>query len=168
MTQVDIVSWNGINTDSYAPQASIYIKPTLKLLELFNRSPSHFLPILIEGTDSVYDNKIIQGIIDKSSDVPNCRDNFFNCTGLYVITLDHTWMGYPSKLGKMTIQNGVIDKVITDVLPNNISPESLGVFPEPTPSFKPKGVGFSTLFLTCLSVAILLILIVVLYKIYKV
>ena len=113
----NILGWNPMNTENVSTLASCYIKPDLKLLELFNRAPLNNVLLQISGTNSVYDNKKIFGVIDKSSDVPNCRQNFFNCTGLYVITMDSTWMGYPKKLGTIEFFGGVVDKIINDVLP---------------------------------------------------
>jgi hypothetical protein len=111
-----IIGWNPINVDGYEnPQASVYIKPTLELLELFNRAVQNRVLILVDGTGSCYDGKKIFATIDKSSDVPNCRQNFFNCTGLYVITLDHIWYGYPLEKGHIQFLDGVVDKLINYV-----------------------------------------------------
>jgi hypothetical protein len=59
----------------------------------------------IDGTDGPYDGKLCVGIVNKSSQVPNCRPNFFAQTGDFIITLNLEWMGYPSpnKLGNVTI-----------------------------------------------------------------
>jgi len=148
--KLDILGWNPLNDRTSNLKASIYIKPTLQLLELFNRAPFYRAIVKVSDTNSCYDDRSMFAIIDKSSDVPNKRDNFFDSTGLYVITLDTIWRGYPSKNGSIEIQEGVIDDIINylvkpcdnsqpspstptpDVsLPTSMPSESLS---EPTPS----------------------------------
>jgi hypothetical protein len=108
----EILSWDPINTNEIQP--CIYIKPTLDLLQFFNRSKKVLLKI--SDTKSCYDDNVIFGIVDKSSDVPNCRQNFFNYTGLYIITLSAPWYGYPLEKGKVEFINPgvVIDNIINE------------------------------------------------------
>jgi hypothetical protein len=111
--RVKILGWNPINDRSSTLKASVYIKPTFKMLEFFNRAPYYRGIVKISDTNSCYDDINIFAIIDKSSDVPNKRDNFFESNGLYVITLDTIWRGYPSKNGVLEFQEGIIDDIIT-------------------------------------------------------
>jgi hypothetical protein len=69
----------------------------------------------IEGTGTVYDGKKIPGVVDKSCFVPNCRPNFFDKTGYYVITLHASWYGYPEphKLGSVSFA-GINDATSDD------------------------------------------------------
>lgn len=73
----------------------IYIKPDLTFLE-FARENNFALMCEINGTDTIYDGKKIPGVVDKSCHVPNCRPNFCDKTGFYVISLWADWHGYPN------------------------------------------------------------------------
>ena len=108
----DIITWNPINTRTSALNACIYIKPTLEVLEFFNRSPNHKAVVKIGGTGSCYDGQNVFAIIDKSSDVPNFRENFYNSTGLYVIVLNMLWHGFPLKNGYVEYQEGIVNNII--------------------------------------------------------
>lgn len=107
-----IITWNPINTRTSVLCSSIYIKPTLEILEFFNRSPNKKAVVKITGTGSCYDNQNMFATIDKSSDIPNKRDNFFNSTGLYVITLNTLWYGFPLKNGDIEFQEGIVNDII--------------------------------------------------------
>ena len=111
--RVKILGWNPINDRTSILKASVYIKPTLKMLEFFNRAPYYRGVVKIINTNSCYDDRNMFAIIDKSSDVPNKRDNFFDSNGLYVITLDTIWRGYPSKNGFLEFQEGIVDDIIS-------------------------------------------------------
>lgn len=110
--RADIVTWNPINTRTSNLHSSIYIKPTLEILEFFNRSPNHTGVVRIGGTGSCYDNQNMFAIIDKSSDVPNKRDNFYDSTGLYAITLNTLWYGFPLKNGYIDFQEGIVNNIV--------------------------------------------------------
>jgi len=73
----------------------IYIKPDIAFKEFIKKN-SYAVMCEISGTDTVYDNKQIPGVADTSCVIPNCRPNFCEATGLYVITLWSNWYGYPS------------------------------------------------------------------------
>lgn len=137
--RTEIIGWNPINVDGYEnPQVSLYIKPTLDLLKLFNRAVNNRVLILVHGSGSCYDGKKIFATIDKSSDVPNCRQNFFNCTGLYVITLDHIWFGYPLENGEIQFLDGVVNKLINYVQDDSKSVDELDkILEEPVIEEKP-------------------------------
>ncbi len=110
--RAEIITWNPINTRTSVLYSSIYIKPTLEMLEFFNRSPNKTAVVKITGTGSCYDNQNMFATIDKSSDIPNKRDNFFNSTGLYVITLNTLWYGFPLKKGHVEFQEGIVNDII--------------------------------------------------------
>ena len=118
--RTEIVSFNPINDHTSTLKTSIYIKPTLEILSFFNRAPMHRGVVKIRNTGSCYDNRNMFCTIDKSSDVPNTRDNFFNSTGLYVITLDAEWFGYPLKNGEVEFMEGIVDDIIDYVSPSKI------------------------------------------------
>lgn len=91
----DIMRWDVVmfkNSTSQVPM--IYIKPDETFLE-FAKINNYALMVTIDGTGTIYDNKLIPGVVNESSNVPNCRPNFFDKTGYYVITLNSGWYGYP-------------------------------------------------------------------------
>ena len=115
---VDILKWNPIHSGDFPADIhpSIYMKPDIKVLDLFNRSPNHQVLVKITGTGhEAYDNAVTFGIIDKSSDLYNKRDNLFDCNGgLYVITLGGiVWQGYPFENGKLELLEKTVDQVIS-------------------------------------------------------
>lgn len=109
-----IITWNPINTKTSVLHASLYIKPTLEILEFFNRSPNKKCVVRITETGSgcCYANQNMFATIDKSADVPNKRDNFFDSTGMYVITLHKQWYGFPLKNGYIEFQEGITNDII--------------------------------------------------------
>jgi len=108
----DIITWNPINTRTSALNACVYIKPTLEVLDFFNRSPNHKAVVKIGGTGSCYDGQNVFAMIEKSSDIPSFRENFYNSTGLYVIVLNVLWYGFPLKNGYVEYQEGIVDNII--------------------------------------------------------
>ena len=89
----DIIGWNPVNNGQEV-QASVYIKPTLEFLEFCNRAPLKTVIASVKGTGNSYiDDKRYFAVIDKSSEVPSYRYNLFNGTGLYVVSLNLTWVG---------------------------------------------------------------------------
>jgi hypothetical protein len=103
-----IYSWDVILANSTNRVPIIYVKPDLDFLNLI-QSNNYILKVLITDSNSIYDNKIIIGEVNKSSAVPNCRPNFFNDTGLYVVILYCDWNGYPNTqtLGNASFYNNV-------------------------------------------------------------
>lgn len=102
MSQYKIERWDVILTDTTIKTPMIYIKPDLTFVN-FARANNWAVICEIEGTGTVYDGKKIPGVVDKSAYVPNCRPNFYDKTGYYVITLWADWFGYPEgdKLGNV-------------------------------------------------------------------
>lgn len=110
---VDIVAWNPINDEYGNVKASLYIKPTLSLLEFINRNVSNgnrtMMVRILKTGNAIYDGAPFFAIVDKSSDVPNCRQNFYQSTGLYTVTLSINWFGYPLKKGKIMFMEGILE-----------------------------------------------------------
>ena len=106
MSEYEIKRWDVV---SFGPSITkvpmIYIKPDPAFLE-FVRENNYAVMCDIQGTGMIYDGKPIPGVVYKSSEIPNCRPNYFAQTGDYVITLLGTWNGYPSpdRLGKVIIK----------------------------------------------------------------
>jgi len=91
------------------PVPIIYVKPDDKLLKFASDNKDALL-VKINNPSSIYGGKSIYGVFAKSSEIPNCRPNFFKKTGLYVIVLQAGWYGYPDCLGTCEIfglQGGV-------------------------------------------------------------
>lgn len=85
----------------------IYIEPTIAFLE-YVKNNQYVVSCKIHNTNTVYDNKDIVGIVNKSAYIPNCRPNFFNKYNYYVIVLySATWNGYPEpeNLGTVIIND---------------------------------------------------------------
>ena len=94
--QYKILRWDAILTGSSITKVPIiYIKPDIAFLEYVTRN-NFMIMCKIQGTSTIYDNKFIGGIVYKSSAVPNCRPNFFEESGSYIIELLCTWNGYPN------------------------------------------------------------------------
>ena len=101
MTQYQIKRWDVVmfgNNMTKVPM--IYIIPDLYFLE-FAKVNEYSLFCEISGTGTGYDRIIIPATVNKSSNVPNCRPNFYADTGAYVLTLNMNWEGYPNKMGKV-------------------------------------------------------------------
>ena len=96
----DVILYNNIKLPM------IYIKPDLNLIKNLDKLDNTVL-CKISGTNMAYDRNKIVGSINNSSTTPNCRPNFFEKTGYYVITLFSNWHGYPniSELGLVEFEN---------------------------------------------------------------
>jgi hypothetical protein len=177
VSRYEIQGWDPVLAEPEQPLAMVFVKPDLKLLQIFNDAPMKNTLVKITGSGSgVYDDKIVWGTIDKSSDVPNCRQNIFNCNGLYAITLDIIWMGYPLNNGSISFVDGVIDKIESlpdsaDSLPESLLESSSESLPESLPENKQKNKqktkdneekkGYTTY--TCLWIVIVVLILFGLY-----
>ena len=96
MSNYSIMRWDAVisstNSNNYVPM--IYIKPDKDFLQLIKRN-KNVIKADISGTNMIYDLKPIAGIVSPSSLTPNCRPNYFDKTGYYVVTLVSNWYGYP-------------------------------------------------------------------------
>jgi hypothetical protein len=110
MTTYDIIGWNPINNGDKV-LCSVYIKPTLDFLDYCNRAPLKTILVKIVNSKSFHDNKSYFAVIDKSSDIPSYRQNLFNGSGLYILTLLAPWTGYPIENGKIVLEEKVINSI---------------------------------------------------------
>lgn len=96
----DIISNGEINASGYP---IIYFKPSLDFLEIAART-RYIVPCRVRETGiQLYDTSDFMCIIQKSSNLPNSRPNFFKETGWYVgILLTALNPLYP-------YNNGVVD-----------------------------------------------------------
>ena len=168
MTEYKIERWDGVMYgNNLTPQPMIYIKPDLSFLE-FVKANDYKVKVIIKETGiKLYDNFLIEGIVQTSASTPSCIPNYFNETGYYVITLLNPWMGYPNKdnLGTCTIY-GENDKIITPFgLEHNIKLSentNLTVSPaklSPEPPFE----NLTTIVIVIIIVIVIVIVIVCLY-----
>lgn len=103
MAKYEIHRWDPIligNNENPFPM--IYIKPDKAFLE-FAEENNFTLFVKIEDSGSRYDGKAFVGIVDSSANFPSPRPNFFEKTGLYVISLYAMWDEYPPKMGKAVL-----------------------------------------------------------------
>lgn len=120
-----IQRWDVVMFDNSVTKVPvIYIKPD-DLFLAFAHKNHYAVMANISGTGLVYDGKIITGVVDKSSRVPNCKPRFFEKYGWYVVSLWSDWYGYPhpTKLGEVSFSGlyGVTEEEIEavhDVLPD--------------------------------------------------
>jgi len=172
-----IYRWDAVmRSKNSRPYPMIYIKPDLHFIE-FIKNNNYRILVKISDTNTIYDGKTFWGTVDISSGTPNCRPNFFNQTGFYVITLDSFWYGYTEvgKEGSVTIENIIkntpeptpelIQEPVPEPTPEPI-PEPIPIpYPDPIPSIKKDnqntdfGLNYRQiimLFLILLSISLLL------------
>jgi hypothetical protein len=87
--------WDAVQFSTIKKFPMIYITPDLAFLD-FVRNNNYQVVAQISGTDKIYDHIKMQGTVDKSGSTPNCRPNYFEKNGFYIITLDAIWDGYPT------------------------------------------------------------------------
>jgi hypothetical protein len=88
--------------NSNDPTPIVYIKADDDLLKFAKDNSDAFL-VELHVAGSIYDKKSVVGIWAKSSEIPNCRAEFFKETELYVLVLQAPWYGYPDCLGDVVI-----------------------------------------------------------------
>lgn len=117
MQKYQIESWHSvISKENIIPYPIIYINHDQKLIDYIEQN-NQKIPLIIQDTNSSYDNKIILGIVNHSGYFPNYRPNFFNENQYLVITLLTEWIGYPLKDGIVIINS----EKETDKLTNSTS-----------------------------------------------
>ena len=140
-TSYKIISWDGIISGTNIPLTSVTIVPDLQLLEILEKNTNNMLQVKISGTNSAYDN-IWMGLFDKSANVPNCRKNFFDQTGYWIVTINCPWTGQPTGMGSLEIVNGPYDTYnnyfnqVAERYTNNVNPmikTSFSSTPSPAP-----------------------------------
>jgi hypothetical protein len=95
MTEYKIERWDALSLgDPTGIRPAVYITPDVRFLD-FIKNQQYKVKCLIRGTGLEYDNKVVFGTVDRSSDVPNCRPNYYDKTGQYIITLHAPWIEYP-------------------------------------------------------------------------
>lgn len=107
-----IFRWDPVITQKDTPSPMIYIKPDLKFLDHIRKNNNR-ISLKIEGTQTLYDNKMFSAIVNKCSDPPSCKPNLYNISGYYVCTLmDSYWYGYPNvgNEGQMIIETSIFNK----------------------------------------------------------
>lgn len=109
MTTFEIYRWDSLISDNpLFPFPGIYIKPKPELLQYASQN-NGILNVIIRGSDSVYDNKLLSGILSNSETFPNERKNFFKKTGYYIISLNSFFYQFPPKNGVVEVQNFFIN-----------------------------------------------------------
>jgi hypothetical protein len=141
----------------------IYVKPDTTFLD-FIRKNNYAVVCEIEGTGTIYDGKQIPGVVDKSSYVPNCRPNFFEKTGLYVVTLYSNWYGYPN-VG----MNGEVKFLGLKAAdpPRNSEKVKNNPVPRPASTASPTGFKASQIYLISAVVLSIILILFMLYRLIK-
>ena len=109
-----IQRWDVLSGNNVTKVPAIYLVPDIPFME-FIRNNDYKIICQISGTNSQYDGLFYEGSVSLSADMPNCRPNFFVKTGLYIVTLNGQWFGYPceSSLGFVTIYGRNMSAVST-------------------------------------------------------
>jgi hypothetical protein len=169
MTNYSIKRWDVVMfNNSITKVPMIYIKPDIAFLK-FVRENSFAVMVTVNGTGTIYDGKQIPGVVDKSCYVPNCRPNYFEKTGYYIVTLYADWYGYPhpEQLGTATFNGLKQDTSDEDILiksNKNIlksTPSTSSSTSSSTPSSTKKGMNTLEI-LAVLALLSLLIVIIIL------
>lgn len=117
MAEYKIERWDALSLgDPTGIRPAVYITPDIRFLD-FIKNQQYKVKCLIRGTGLEYDNKVVFGTVDRSSDVPNCRPNYYEKTGQYIITLHAPWVQYPTPDALGTISFPDME-VIMDPLAN--------------------------------------------------
>ena len=104
MTTYPIKRWSvGLTGNSVTRTPLIFVEPDPKFLETA-RTNNFVVKCQVKNTNTIYDKHSITGIVNQSSNIPNCRPNFFAKTGLYVIRLLSNWYGYPNENNKGIVE----------------------------------------------------------------
>lgn len=113
----------------------VYIEPDTEFID-YIRKNNYKITIGIQGTGKTYDGKKVSGTVDRSAVTPDCRPNYYVKTGLYVITLDTPWEGYPlpSSLGRIELLDINGKPAGTTPQPPPIKAAPLTVAPTVSPS----------------------------------
>ncbi len=106
VVQYPIKRWDPVQFSSskLAIFPMIYIEPDAEFIS-YIRKNNYKITVGIEGTGKSYDGRKLRGTVDRSSVTPSCRPNYYVKTGLYVITLEAPWEGYPlpTSLGRIEL-----------------------------------------------------------------
>ena len=102
--QFKIERWDAIiYASDMTPRPALYIVPDIEFLNMAQEN-NYKVRVGISRTNSKYDG-VIEGTIYTSSNVPNCRPNYFAATGEYVVILNGSWLGYPANDGQCVFLN---------------------------------------------------------------
>jgi len=123
--QFKIVRWDAIiYASDMTPRPALYIVPDIEFLNMA-RENNYKIRVGISKTSSNYDG-IIEGTVYTSSNVPNCRPNYFAATGEYVVILNGSWLGYPPNDGECIFLNRYKERypnsesIDKDVIPSKV------------------------------------------------
>lgn len=111
MANYKIERWDAvIPANNVNPCPMIYIKPDEVFLK-YVKENGYAISVQINNTNSIYDGKIIAGVVDSSGYFPSYRPNFYNAHGWFVIALYSQWRGYPDNNGTVAIRGMTNDRL---------------------------------------------------------
>lgn len=134
----------------------VYLEPDDNFMKYISKKDGEFC--VIRGTGMAYDKNPTTGFIRPSSVVPSNRQNFYDETGYYTITLTLPWLGYPDgdKLG--IIMFDIVENLNDVLLPEKPSKiEEIGSSPEPKFQNKIKLLLISVVLIVIVIVCLMLI-----------
>lgn len=79
----------------------VYYEPSEEFIKYMSEK-NYIAYSMISNSNTVYDGKVVESIIDTSGLFPNDRMEFYKKTGLWVVTLLAPWKGYFS--GKINMK----------------------------------------------------------------
>jgi hypothetical protein len=171
MLKYKILRWDPVmfgNSNNKYPL--ITIKPDEKFLTFSNANKSNVsCEITVNNVTRTFD-----GVVNKSSNVPNCRPNYFAATGNYVITLKTEWKGYPKNsdlknLGTISF-SPVIDgtvKLQTPEYKTVLSKSSDSDVSEETAAVQKSNSALVVYALVVCSLVVVFVIVFLLYKFFK-
>ena len=164
MSEFNIQRWGSwLSGTDNTPLPIIYIKPDLEFLS-FAKNNAYNVEVTIQGTDSIYDDKKVRGVVSTSGTIPNCRPNFFSETGWYVIVLDAPFIMDPKMKNGKAIISGMTgpepvplpEEVVKAVRATQSSPSTA------SGKKKPKGLNSDQIIAVSMgALAIILILVII-------
>lgn len=102
---VPILRWDAVLPNgNVQPFPMIYVKEHSELIKLVQQNQGNLI-LRLTNTKSIYDDRVVIGVVRSSATTPNDRPNFYNNTHTMVIILYAPWKGYPDQLGQIEILN---------------------------------------------------------------
>jgi hypothetical protein len=102
MTTLNIVQWNAFMVDENTVYPAIFVMVPADQQDRLLEKHVH---LVVLGTDTPYDNQVMEGLIKPSEYILGYRPNFQQQTGLFAIVLNTQFESYPFKNGWVVIND---------------------------------------------------------------
>ena len=162
MSEFNIQRWGSwLSGTDNTPLPIIYIKPDLEFLS-FAKDNGYNVEVTIQGTDSIYDDKKVRGVVSTSATIPNCRPNFFAHTGWYVIVLDAPFVLDPKMKNGKAIISGMMEPEPIPLPEEVVQAAQAAEVSPSTQKKKPKGLNSNQIIAVSMgALSIILILVII-------